>query len=229
MVSSDGKIKSNAVSFDYRIRGQAGNIENVVFDKTFYENGDNAKIQLFTTGLGTTSVDLLVLNKGGARCSASTTIGVSNISFVNLIIPITRECINPKVNITLSSNGKVLDSKEFQIITPKDKLPKSNAIKILLVIILLAVLVVGGTIIYRKKYLGPKVLFLAIIILSGFSFSGTTKAMTFEDSVAIGGGCCGNYLSFYSPSFFIHQKDYLEVNSFWRCNNFLYKFSSRNG
>ena len=49
LVSSDSKVISNSIIFNYAISGQSGTIQNVVFDKTYYKAGDTANLQIFST------------------------------------------------------------------------------------------------------------------------------------------------------------------------------------
>ncbi len=171
--SSDQKIKSNSVNYHYFLAGQSGTIQNAVFDKTFYSASSTASIKIFTTASASGSIQILVTNSSGINCSATTTEKVNNFSFVSLEIPITKNCINPRASVSLISNGNILDSKDFQVTTPKDELPTSNfsTIAIIVVIIILVILIL---LFYKRKHSTLKVFIFVFLALS--SFLGFTKS-----------------------------------------------------
>jgi hypothetical protein len=157
LVSSLGNTVSNAISFNYAISGQSGIIRNVVFDKTFYKAGETANLQIFSTrtGLftqtGTSTITILVSNSAGADCSVALNKEVSNFSVINLSIPITKDCADPKASVTLSSNGVALDSKDFQFITPMSASTSigANTNKIIIALVLIVFVLILGTLIYN--------------------------------------------------------------------------------
>lgn len=158
LVSPDAQTTSNAISFNYLISGQSGTIQNVVFDKTFYKAGDTANLKIFSTQTGTnTKITALVVDSSGTSCSSETSKDVSNFSIIDLEIPITKDCMNPKATVSLSSNGNILDSKDFQVMTPANAIPASASTSEIVIILLVIVFVlIISFSIYRKRYSGIK-------------------------------------------------------------------------
>jgi hypothetical protein len=116
LVSSDKKTTSNIIPIDYVVAGITGTIQNVVFDKTYYKVGETANLQIYSTQSEAGSITATILDEKG-DCSASSTKQVPTFSIINLSVPITKDCTNPKANIVLSSNGNVLDSQNIQVET----------------------------------------------------------------------------------------------------------------
>ena len=156
--SENGKTISNAISFNYVLSGgQTGTIQNVVFDKTFYKEGDIANIQIFSTQTDASIITVVVSNSSGANCSATSTKQISNFSIINLLIPITKDCTNSKANITLSADGNILDSKDFQITTVASTTTFSVIQQIsttnkIIAIVIVGLVLISTFLIYRKKY-----------------------------------------------------------------------------
>ncbi len=200
LASSVGQITSNEVTANYTIKGLSGTIQNVILDKTFYKAGDMANLQIFRTLSGivsTTTITTSITDGQGNACSNSAEVQIpSNILITNMQIPIAKDCANPKANITLSANGTILDSKDFQITTPANLLPKPaiNANNLIIIIIIVLILLM---IIFRKKK-QPAVsalifIFLLASALFGFSKNVSANTVSFgfsSNDPSIG---CGNY------------------------------------
>jgi len=170
LVSPDGKTISNTISYNYTVAGNSGTIKNVIFDKTYYKTGDTANLQIFSTQTSTSTLTALITNGSGLLCAATSTKEVPSISIANILIPITKDCLNPKAKVTLSANGTILDSNNFQIITsvkPTTSLTNiSTPTRLILVVIIIIIILILGIIIYRKKYFGLKLLLLLFVSAS---------------------------------------------------------------
>ena len=107
---------SNTISFNYTLIGESGVIKNVVFDKSSYKIGDTAHLQIFSNQTGTSTVSVLIINDSNLACSATSSQSVLSSSVFNLSIPITKECLRPKANISIfTEKGNILYSDNFQL------------------------------------------------------------------------------------------------------------------
>ena len=187
LFSSDGKTTSNTISFHYLLFGQSGIIQNTIFNKTYYYKGDTANLQIFSTQTGiqtgTSSITVLVSDSDGA-CSATSTKQISSFSVTNLSIPIIKDCNSPKANISLSANGKILDSNNFQITTATgtSNTTPDDTTTIFIITIIIVILFIG-TLVYGRRYFSWKIFVLTLLFFT--AFYGTSK-------MAIGAG--------YSPT-----------------------------
>ena len=168
LTSSNPKTITNTITFNYALMGENGTIQNVVFDKTSYKTGETANLQIFSTQTSTGTLAVLVSNDSNAPCSTTSIKQIDSFSIINLQIPIIKDCTNPKANITLSSNDKVLDSSNFEITTPVSTttlitLTNKNIIIIIALIILALIFTI---LIFKKKSL--KVLIFIFILSSTF-------------------------------------------------------------
>ncbi len=181
LISSDEKIISNTITYDYVVAGQSGIIKNVIFDKTYYKVGDTANIQIFSQQTGTGTIAAIIKNDKGISCSATTSTEVSNFSIKNFLIPIKNDCLNPKINVILSSGTTILDSQNFQTISSANTTnsPKTNfsTSKIIIIIILIVIALILGALIYKKKYFGLKILiFIFVFLFASFGFTKISEA-----------------------------------------------------
>ena len=177
LASADAKILSNTISYDYAVAGEQGTIKNVVFDKTYYKAGDTANLQIYSSQSSTSTISAIIRDNSGIYCSATSSKIVSGVAITNLLLSITKNCLNPKASVILSDmNGKILDSNNLQLITTTGSTSLVKAQKssrtILFVVIIVLVLILG-ILIYRKKYFVLK-LILLFFIAASFWF-GVTK------------------------------------------------------
>ncbi|MBU1111582.1 MAG: hypothetical protein KJ896_02280, partial [Nanoarchaeota archaeon] len=168
LTSSNPKTITNTITFNYALMGENGTIQNVVFDKTSYKTGETANLQIFSTQTSTGTLAVLVSNDSNAPCSTTSIKQIDSFSIINLQIPIIKDCTNPKANITLSSNDKVLDSSNFEITTPVSTttlitLTNKNIIIIIALIILALIFTI---LIFKKKSL--KVLIFIFVFSASF-------------------------------------------------------------
>ncbi len=200
LVSTDGKIVSNSISYDYQIDGAQGTIQNIVFDKTYYKAGETANLKIYSIQSSTSTITALVLDGNGVSCAATSSKEVGLFSLINFQIPIIKDCLNPKANITLTDiNGNILDKNIYQITTTEGDKVQANtstntsimeSLIIILVIIILTIIIFAMK--KTKKDKGLKALLLLIAI--SFSLFGVAKKIEAEVNVTIasdanGGGC----------------------------------------
>jgi hypothetical protein len=170
-------VTSNSITFDYTLSGQSGTIKNVVFDKTYYKAGETAYLQIFSTQTSTSTVSVLVLDGNGVPCTATTSQEISNFSVLVLPILITKDCLNPKADIFLSSGGKVLDSNNFRIMTVvSTTTAMATTNKTAIVSILIVIVFIFAVLFYKDKHSIAKV--FIFVLLFSFMFSGVSKAVT---------------------------------------------------
>ena len=187
--SADGKISSNIDSFTYFLRGLTGSVENATFDKPSYKANDMANIEVYSLiyDLGTTTgvtgtLTAIIKNDSGEPCGVTTTIQVSlDNTVVKLPIKITKDCINPTVNIILSTidekgNMINLDVKDFKIVTPVGNssggsIPWNIILMSILVLLLVSFI---SRIVWVKTH--SVIIGILIFIISSFSlYLGFTK------------------------------------------------------
>ncbi len=175
----DSKTTSNTISVSYILSGVAGEIKNVVFDKTYYRRGDTANLQVFSTqtGVDTSTITASIIDETGL-CSETTTKDISNFSIIDLKIPITKDCTNPKANIILSSNGTILDTQNYEVMTvvstTTPTFSTTTIYTIIVAIILLVIILIITEGYYRNRI--SKLNLLIIIFLFSMSFAGSVKA-----------------------------------------------------
>ena len=144
LVSTDGKIVSNTVSYYYYIAGASGDIQSAIFDKTNYKAGDIAKLKIFSTQTGTSTIAAKISDSNGTSCANIYNQDVSGFSVANLLIPIIKDCSNPQAKIELSSGSTTLDIKNFQVVLQANaNIPTKKAIIPGLTILLILVPTVG--------------------------------------------------------------------------------------
>ncbi len=185
LTSTDTKILSNTISYDYFIAGEQGIIKNVVFDKTYYKSGDTANVQIYSSQSSTSTISAIIRGSSGEYCSATSSKVVSSVSITNLLIPIEKNCLNPKAGVILSAmNGKILDSNNLQIITTTgvtSKRAPALPITIVILILIIFLLLIIGILIYKNKSRGLKVIILILFCFSAFSLK---DKITFAEGIA---------------------------------------------
>lgn len=197
LFSKETGISSNPAFFHYVLRGASATIQQITFDKDAYSVGETAHLSLYTTesadsfpesragtstALQSAVLEALVTNgitaeKCGELVQQSLQSGFNRIGF-----SITKKCENPVASVTLTSNGTVLDEKDFKVVTAS-KVPEAagqavppsiGTFSFIGVVILLVVGALLGFLIRRKK--GPGAL-LAFLLLSAASFGVPHNAM----------------------------------------------------
>jgi hypothetical protein len=202
-------VLSSYLKFHYVVRGASGTIQNTTLDKDYYQKGEVASVSVFWTESADQffgsrkqgsspeqlSVRVGIKNLQGQSCAESFSQKVSlnsRDSILNLKIPITRECQDPEVIVSLMSGNSELDSTTFQVkskkapsalqeqLVSRQKMGKGLAMGIMLGAIVSLVMLV--TILVKRKNSGTLVIILSAILLSGLflALSGTpAKADTF--------------------------------------------------
>lgn len=108
-------ISSNAVHFNYAIKGPSATIYKLTLDKDYYKTGETSMVSLIWSGyagklnINVTSDD----NNCGDTISKDLEIDPGNTE-TKVFIPINRNCVDPEVEATITDeSGNVLDHKEF--------------------------------------------------------------------------------------------------------------------
>ncbi|HRY82597.1 MAG TPA: hypothetical protein P5232_02770 [Candidatus Moranbacteria bacterium] len=195
-LKKDGQDFSNKIIFRYILKGDMAIIQNIKLDKDFYQKGDIAKINLLWTGVSSNSQNFLAefkIANEKSDCSAlvSKKIDSANSS-LNLEIPITSECLNPQIKLSIKGEGgNILASENLTVSSPsiqsaknlapqkeKNKIANKNWPKIILIILIIALFFV--VMIYigllKKRRNGKFLIFLVGIIFSSFFFVNINKA-----------------------------------------------------
>ncbi len=201
LVSADGSIASNQVSSDYLLGDETGLIKNVIFDKTSYNKGDKANLQILTyvnialttkapalttasstmlTTIASTGVVVSISNNLGELCGNAS----SNVleDFLTIQVPIIKNCINPRANIVLSKKDNsgaetVLDTRGYQITTPTMPIAPQNPFVIdtkiiILIAIAIILIILFILLVYKKKHPIAKAIILVFFASSAmFGFS----------------------------------------------------------
>ncbi len=207
---------SNTIVAHYVLRGASATIQNLTLDKDYYKKGDTAKLTVYwtpsadgfvgsrigtSTGITQPNFNITITDKNGSLCGQILNKKPENIVEKDIPVPITDDCVSPKVNLSLSSKSALDGSpinvtKDFQINTASKiapVLPPSNLEKDSLPFIPLAIsfilLVLAGIIHFTKKKAGNVVTLGMLFIVSSLSFSillpHEAKADTFTYNMAM--------------------------------------------
>jgi hypothetical protein len=133
-LSAEGKVVSNTVKFHYVLRGASATIQNVVWDKGNYQQGDTAVISFswapsadtFSgaraagTPITGATVELSMVDENGVSCGAPVSAVLnSDTALVSLNIVTTSGCIHPEIRATVKdATHGVLSTGNFQTVTP---------------------------------------------------------------------------------------------------------------
>lgn len=162
----EGENISNSVIVHYVLRGGSATIQNISLNKDYYNKGETALLSFIWSGQAdifpgnrsgikvnvSNFIDAEILNSSGKLCAPP--IVNQGLDFNSpspkqgLSIPITSNCKNPKVNITLKDgSGNILDQKSASLET------KSGATKSISYIyyIIFIIVIILGVLIYLKK------------------------------------------------------------------------------
>ncbi len=118
---------SNPVTYRYIVEGVAAAVQNIVFDKTTYKNGETATLNLVWAGMSSHREDVKagngqVIDKpmvevglqsaAGAACSEQTKLALDPTApTLEIFLPVTSDCAYPVASLTLSdANTKRLHS-----------------------------------------------------------------------------------------------------------------------
>lgn len=114
--SENKKIITNKITVNYLVLGDTGNIQNLVFNRTYYQKGDDALLQIYSTQSKDGEIKILLKNDKG-ECSLPLIKNTKQFSILNISVPIIKNCNNPVANVELYVDGKIVDSKSFSIIS----------------------------------------------------------------------------------------------------------------
>ncbi len=149
LATNDGIVKTNEINFPYIVNGNAGTIQNVIFDKSSYRNGDKAKVKIYTTAfgdIGTTTLEIKVANSSGKICADMITKVIDYSQPITEIeIPIIKNCDDAQAEVVLyyiNKDGQkiILDSRSIKTSLPENKQNINFGIPL---IILLTLIIVG--------------------------------------------------------------------------------------
>ncbi len=174
-----GAVISNTDSFMYFVKGIAGDIANVAFDKVAYDAGDTAAVRIvsaiYTVGeiasvsAGTLSVALR--DSAGNQCAQPMSQETSPANPDTIFaLPVSRACANPSLHVVLSTHvadgsEKVLDTKDFAIHVGRTGLPIAMLWPLFLVLASVLVLLIGMRLFRKKPTLPGMAAFLIIMSL----------------------------------------------------------------
>lgn len=135
-------ISSNGVVFHYVLAGSSATLQNVVLDKSQYEMGDKAKINIFWAdsaddfagsrlGEGTQlkglNLKLTIKDQNGQDCAKEYLQDISDSNSPEIIVelPIIKQCLKPKVETSiLSETNDLLAKKIDDFKIEKNQVPK---------------------------------------------------------------------------------------------------------
>lgn len=165
------KVMSNGVVFHYVLAGSSATLQNVVLDKSQYEAGDKAKINIFWadsaddfansrlgkgTQLNGLSLKLMIKDQNGQDCVKEYLQGISDPNSPEIVVelPITKQCIKPKVETTILSEtndllAKKIDDFKIEKKQTPDPLITSPIVYWLMVVGLLVILIGFGLVVGR--------------------------------------------------------------------------------
>lgn len=135
---------SNTIYPHFIVAGESATLQNVLLDKTVYEQGEYAKLQLFWTGsaddfegadheptkLKNTTIAIDLVGMGAQTCSEETLIVDYNKRFLEknvryLELPITNDCTVSRVDVEVLEDDRILDSVNYEfdliVFTPEHR------------------------------------------------------------------------------------------------------------
>ena len=162
------KQSSNSVVFHYVLRGASATIQNVLFDKDYYQKGDTADISFLWspsadgffgsragqgTELSNVTLELSISDSDGLACSDVLQQALDpNNQNLNLKIPIKEDCLNPEASVTLKDgSGAVIASREFAVTTSPASTPPASMLGLYIVIALFILLIIASAAYFRAK------------------------------------------------------------------------------
>ncbi|MEI7709276.1 MAG: hypothetical protein WCI76_01010 [bacterium] len=191
--NSNGASVSNEVAFHYVLRGMSATIQQATFDKDEYMAGDTARVSLIVSGtadsfvgsrittptsLTSASVQYSIMGDSGACSVLATT--VFALSKASLNVPITADCVNPKLSVNVKNNGAVIAEKDFSVATKNNNqgviAVLENQPYIILLVVGLVVLALCIWLLRRRSTM--LAVFLLVIGGGLFMFGGSAKADT---------------------------------------------------
>ncbi len=224
-INDKGELISQPVFFHYVLRGVSATIQNMNLDKDYYSKGDIAGISLYWTGsadsfpgargpatqLSERNLSVDISNDKEKPCIARFTKKITNKTggLEKIGIPITSDCKNPAVSITMTDqDGKIIAQKYYSI---KSASPDSKTDKILLTLFLTAFIFALGLISYvlMKKDKGIVLAIIGLIAFLGF-FTGGQPVKADTISWMEGGGCTfldSNLISWTDEGYFFYNGD----------------------
>ncbi|TAK95533.1 hypothetical protein EPO05_04055 [Patescibacteria group bacterium] len=134
---------SNGVTMHYVLRGASATIQNILFDKDYYAEGDTARISFFWTPAASAfqgsrknnaadqveaQLSIVVLSNG-QKCGEIDTKSITkNEQNLKIDIPIVQDCLNPEARVSIKDQrGETLDEGVFSV-TSKN-LSKGSVLK----------------------------------------------------------------------------------------------------
>jgi hypothetical protein len=151
------KYSSNNIHARYLIEGVDATIFEISPDKDYYRAGDTSQLLMIWSASGPVKLNINITNGDGKDCASTFNqdlVKKLNSPEAKVSIPITRTCLDSKVQATLTDkSGNVLDQKEFSFKTSGEhneivkKASMKNAIIALIVLVILAVIFI----LKRKK------------------------------------------------------------------------------
>ncbi len=207
LLDAQGNTISNKLTFHYIVQGDSATIQNIVFDKDYYQAGQTANISFFWTGATNISLGVKakvpapspvsyvlsaqVKDSNGNICSKeySQPLDPKNGPVVKLSLGVTSDCLNPEGIFAIKDgSGNLLANSIFSVTSNPKNVPPPTATKnttnlpmILLVIILLLLAVyflVKAHKVKAEDAVKP-LLFLLVILGGSLMFHQTAKADTF--------------------------------------------------
>lgn len=182
---------SNQVAFHYVLRGLSATIQNLRLDKDYYQKGDTAKASFFwsasadnfpesrlgKTENGQMQILLTIKNSQNQTCASLQKELDQNISTVEYDLPITSDCPNPSIAVSIQDNqGNVLDKKDFNI--ESQNAPKPEPLNVLKygIIFLVVILIISlaSIFIIKKRNVLPMAMF--VLLAGGIFFLGGEEA-----------------------------------------------------
>lgn len=134
-------VLSNAITFNYIIRGPNATIQNMILDKDYYSKKDTARISVYWfqsadnifggryekgSELKGASMELAIASSNGDKCINTLNQSLDGQSInISFEAPVINNCPDPKVTVTIKdANGNIVTTKDFVIIS--ENVPPSS-------------------------------------------------------------------------------------------------------
>jgi hypothetical protein len=133
LVADIGEVVSSPVVIHYVIQGESATLQNVVFDKAVYRSGETAEAMViwslaadtFTgargagTAVGPLTLSVVMADGTGAFCSSPSVLSLQTAGIASqLAVPVTRDCVNPQLVLSLANEAGTAIAKQSYNYTP---------------------------------------------------------------------------------------------------------------
>lgn len=166
---NNGAGTSNTVTLPLVLSGAFAHILNASLDRDYYTRKDAIEVTLSWSGDGAKSASVR-LSSHDITCGSTETALTSRVQAIN--IPNRISCNNPTLSVSIKdSQGKVLDTQEYQIQTTSDQTSSGKNRIVMIIFVILILFVIVWT--FMKNKTVPPVGMVSLLFIIAFALSAT--------------------------------------------------------